>query len=252
MQRKRSNEKKNKKKKSFSTYKSCFFFFFLFGFQISELSYFLFIYDNLKCYLSATWSSKSHVWTQITAEQHTSNCLGVQELVFVVFDGLFFFEFVTPFTLRGYNFFISNLFLTIIFVSDVPRAGVQVCLDNKNNRALPLYPGCPERFKCSATNQSTLCIVEAKESSLATFVPSIFHLHGKENMLFVCFIRISPAQTPLYSLHPYGPPPTRWQIFVTFVSNKIPVWLIQKIFPNKNTSQVCHISRKKNSQIAQI
>ncbi len=82
-------------------------------------------------------------------------------------------------------------------------------------------------------------------SSLATFVSPIFHVHGKEKTLFICFIRISPARTPHYSLHAYGPPPTRWQIFVTFVSNKIPVWLIQKIFLNKNMSQVCHISRKK-------
>jgi hypothetical protein len=203
--------------------------------------------------LSATWSSKSHVWTQITAEQHTSNCLGVQELVFVVFDGLFFFEFLTPFTLRGCNFFISNLFLTIIFVSDVPRAGVQVCLDNKNNRALPLDPGCPEHLSVQRlTNLPYVCGNQrVKFSHLCAF--NISPAWQGKHVICMLYKNLSSiAWTPLYSLHPYGPPPTRWQIFITFVSNKIPVWLIQKIFLNKNTSQVCHISRKKNSQIAQI
>jgi hypothetical protein len=55
VQRKRSNEKKKtRKKRAFQLTNRVFFFFSLFGFQISELSYFLFIYDNLKCYLSAT------------------------------------------------------------------------------------------------------------------------------------------------------------------------------------------------------
>jgi preprotein translocase subunit SecB len=55
VQRKRSNQKKKQEKKELFNLQIVFFFFFsLFGFQISELSYFLFIYDNLKCYLSAT------------------------------------------------------------------------------------------------------------------------------------------------------------------------------------------------------
>jgi hypothetical protein len=43
-----------------------------------------------------------------------------------MFSGLFFFEFLTPFTLGGCNFLISNQFSTIVIVSDAPRRGVQV------------------------------------------------------------------------------------------------------------------------------
>jgi hypothetical protein len=50
---------------------------------------------------------------------HTSNnkttykdFLGVQELAFITFNG-FFFEFLTPYTLGGHNFFHSIPFLTI-------------------------------------------------------------------------------------------------------------------------------------------
>jgi hypothetical protein len=39
-----------------------------------------------------------------------------------------FFEFLTPFTLRGYNFLISNPFFTIVNLSDAPRRGVQIWL----------------------------------------------------------------------------------------------------------------------------
>jgi hypothetical protein len=35
-----------------------------------------------------------------------------------------FWEFLTPFILGGYNFFISNPFSIIVSVSDVPREGV--------------------------------------------------------------------------------------------------------------------------------
>jgi len=45
--------------------------------------------------------------------------LVVQELVVVCR-----FEFLTPPTLGGHNFFISNMFLTIFSASDAPRGGV--------------------------------------------------------------------------------------------------------------------------------
>jgi hypothetical protein len=50
-----------------------------------------------------------------------------------------FFEVLTPSTLVGINFLNSNPFLMIYNVSSVPIGGVQVCLDTKNNRALPLH-----------------------------------------------------------------------------------------------------------------
>jgi hypothetical protein len=47
--------------------------------------------------------------------------------------------------LRGPDFFISNPFSMIVSVSDVPRGGIQVLLESRNNRALPLdlnWPKC--------------------------------------------------------------------------------------------------------------
>jgi hypothetical protein len=153
--------------------------------------------------LSATWSSKSHVWTQITAEQHTRNCLGVQESVFVVFDGLFFFEFLTPFPLRGCNFFICNLFLTIVSMSDVPRAGVQVCLDNKNNGALPLYPGCPERLSVQRlTNLPYVCGSQrVKFSHLCAF--NISPAWQGKHVICMLYKNLSSMDSPLFT-------PTLW------------------------------------------
>jgi hypothetical protein len=120
--------KNNKEKKSFSTYKTCFFFFFFSlnpsYFQTSELSYFLFIFDNLKTNIQGIY------WV-------------FWELTLIVFSG-WLFEFLTLFTLWGCNFFISYLFLTIVSVSDVPRGGFKFCLDIRNNWALPLDPACPE------------------------------------------------------------------------------------------------------------
>jgi hypothetical protein len=48
-----------------------------------------------------------------------------QELTFVMMGGLFFWI-IDPFILRGHNFLISNLFLTIINVLDMSRGGLQV------------------------------------------------------------------------------------------------------------------------------
>jgi len=50
---------------------------------------------------------------------------------------VFLFEFLTPFTLGcgggggGPNFLISNSFLTIISVPDVPRGGIQVLFEHQ-------------------------------------------------------------------------------------------------------------------------
>jgi hypothetical protein len=51
-----------------------------------------------------------------------------QELAFVMFGGLFFFELLDPSTLGGCNFLILNLFSMIVTLSDVPRGGIQVSL----------------------------------------------------------------------------------------------------------------------------
>jgi hypothetical protein len=63
--------------------------------------------------------------------------LGVQELAFVVFGGLFF-KVLTPFTLQGHNFLIFNLLSTIVHVSDVSRGEVQVLFGNQKQWSPPL------------------------------------------------------------------------------------------------------------------
>jgi hypothetical protein len=48
-----------------------------------------------------------------------------------------FFEFLTPFLLKGCNFFIFNPFLMVVSVLDVPKRGVQVLFNHR--------PVCPRR-----------------------------------------------------------------------------------------------------------
>jgi hypothetical protein len=76
----------------------------------------------------------------IAIEQHTRNFLGVQELAFAVFGGY------DTFTLQGHNFLASNLFLTIVRVSNASREGFKFCLETRNNGALPLDLTCPEHL----------------------------------------------------------------------------------------------------------
>ncbi len=54
----------------------------------------------------------------------------------------FFFEFLIPYTLGGLNNLISNPFLTIFSMSDVPR-GVLVLLGCQKQRTFPLDLACP-------------------------------------------------------------------------------------------------------------
>jgi len=49
-----------------------------------------------------------------------------------------FFEFLTPFTLGGHNFLISNPFSTIVSVFDAPRGGIQVLCGHQKQWSLPL------------------------------------------------------------------------------------------------------------------
>ncbi len=59
---------------------------------------------------------------------YIKNFFGVWELAFVMLEGCFFRQNLTPFILRGRNFFISNLFSIIVNVSYSPIEGVQVSL----------------------------------------------------------------------------------------------------------------------------
>ncbi len=51
---------------------------------------------------------------------------------------VYFFEFLTLFTLRGHNFLNSIPILMIFSAPNVPIRGVKFCLDTKNNGVLPL------------------------------------------------------------------------------------------------------------------
>jgi len=54
-----------------------------------------------------------------------------------------FLKFLTPFTLGGHNFLISNLFFIIVSVSDVPRGQVQVFFGQQEQQSPPLESGLP-------------------------------------------------------------------------------------------------------------
>jgi hypothetical protein len=56
---------------------------------------------------------------------------------------IYFFEFLTPFTLGGRNFLISNPFSTIVSVSDASGKGVQVLFEHQKQWNLPLGFGMP-------------------------------------------------------------------------------------------------------------
>ncbi len=110
-------KKITRRRKNFPNFQNPFFFFFLLlgHLLLSNLISFLFFIHliRLKCYMNVTWSSIHHLWILITTKQQTRNYWGVWKLAFLVFSDLFL-EFLTPYTLRGHIFFISNLFFTIV------------------------------------------------------------------------------------------------------------------------------------------
>jgi hypothetical protein len=81
--------------------------------------------------------------------------------------GWFVFLVLDLFTLKAHNFLISNLFQTIVSVSDVPRGGVQILLDPRSKRALPLDPACLE----SLNDQSPASL------------PYLHHENGKKTLI---------------------------------------------------------------------
>ncbi len=126
VQKKRSNEKLTRRqirKISFQVTKRFALFCFFFGpLLLSNLITFLFLIHlkqfkvlqerHLKSYKSH-WNSNSNK----TTENELSGCLRIG---FVMFNSVFL-EFLTPFTLGGHSFLISNLFSTILSVLDAQR-----------------------------------------------------------------------------------------------------------------------------------
>jgi hypothetical protein len=160
VQRKRINEKITRKKKTFHLTKCVFILFFiLFGpLLFSNLIIFLFcihikrlkvLYEcHLKFYkLSLNSNSNRATYEEFFGCLKTSLCS---------LQWFFLFEFWTPFSLGGYNFLISNPFLTIASVSDASREGVQVLFWHQKHTSPPLGSGLPWALKCSVTGRSTL------------------------------------------------------------------------------------------------
>jgi hypothetical protein len=104
-----------KKKKKHTNLENTFFFFLsldLSYFQTSQLSYFLFILNDLKFSRIVTSSFTIHLGTLIATEQHTRNLLGVQEPAFLASSDLFFLV-LDPLYFGGYNFLNSISFFTL-------------------------------------------------------------------------------------------------------------------------------------------
>jgi hypothetical protein len=58
-------------------------------------------------------------------------------------DGFFFFEFLTPFTLQGHNFFIYNPFLDDYKYLKCAKEGIQIWFGHQKQQSPPLGSGLP-------------------------------------------------------------------------------------------------------------
>ncbi len=138
-----------RRKISFPINKTCFFLFFfsLFGpFLLSNLMNFLFLIHfkqfkvllecHSKFYKSFLNSNSNITYKEFFGCLRTSLC-SVQWFVFL--------SFLTPFILGDCNFLISNPFLMIVNVLNVPRRGLQVLFGHQKQQNPPLdlaYPKC--------------------------------------------------------------------------------------------------------------
>ncbi len=150
VQRKRNNEKIARRKLSFQIYKMCFFSLEPSYFQSLQLSYFLFILNDLKFYRNTTLSFTNHFGILVARKQHTKNFLDFQESA-LQHSVICYFEFLTPFILRGHKFLNSNPFFMISCVYEMcQQEGFQFCFNTRNNDVLPLDLTCPEHLSvCS-------------------------------------------------------------------------------------------------------
>jgi hypothetical protein len=153
-----NNEKVTRREISFPTYKTLFFSFFfsLFGpLLLSNLITFLFLIHLklFKCYRSTTWSFTNHLWILIATKQHRRSFASVWELVIVAFGGFFFFfEFLTPSTLKVHNFLNFISFFTIFSALNVLIRGFQDLLRHQKQWSPPLGSDLPWMFKCYNCN----------------------------------------------------------------------------------------------------
>ncbi len=122
-------------------------------------SYFLFILNDLKCYRSATWSSKNHLWTLIVIKNIykeffrcsvTDLC---NECLVVCF-----FEFLTPFTLGAITFSILIHFWQLSVCQMQQEEGFKFWFRRQKQWSAPLGSGLPWVLKYSVTSRSTLNI----------------------------------------------------------------------------------------------
>ncbi len=121
----------------------------------------MFILNNLKCYKSVTFSSTNHRENLIAPEQHTNFFSSVRESTLLCL-GVCFFEFLTPSTFGGCNFFNSNSFLMIFSAPDVSTGRVQVLFKHQKQWSLPLNLACPECL--NVRSPAILCYTKSKYS----------------------------------------------------------------------------------------
>ncbi len=77
--------------------------------------------------------------------------MGVWEPAFVTLV-VYFFEFLTPSTLRGHNFFNSISFLTFFSALNMPIGGLQVLFRHQKQWIVPLGSGLFWTLKCYSCN----------------------------------------------------------------------------------------------------
>ncbi len=148
-------KKQQEKKKVFQLTKH-FFFFFFGPFLLSNIITFLFFIHLklfkvlqeccVKFYKSSLNSNNNRETCKEVFERKETNLCNVWWFVF--------FEFLTPFTtLEDQNFLISNLFSTIVSVSDAPTGEAPVLFGHQKQRSPPLGSSLP---CCLVTSPSTL------------------------------------------------------------------------------------------------
>jgi hypothetical protein len=115
----------------FSQIAKCIFFHFssFWPLLLSNLIYFLFILNYLKCSRSEIWRSTNHIWTLIAAE-----CLRTGLCSFWWFV---FFKVLDPSTLESHNFLNFIPFWMIFNVSDAPIGGFQILFGHQKETMEP-------------------------------------------------------------------------------------------------------------------
>ncbi len=146
VQMKWNNEKVKRRKISFSTYKTHFILFFFFGpLLFSNLIIFLFLI-HFKWFKNIIRASLYKSSLNTNGNIHRIFWVFKIDLCSVWWFG--FIKFLTFLTLGGitFSFLIHFSQLLACHMQQEGGAGFKLCLDTRNNKALPLDSGCPEHL----------------------------------------------------------------------------------------------------------